>query len=466
MKKPSFHKDSLILTAIALSILTTSPAFAGQEAKRAVAPAVQERPTFAPFTGKVSSNRVRLRTAPDLNSTIIRELKSGDHLAVVKETDEFYAVTPPKDIRTYIFRTYVLDNIVEGANVNVRLQPMLDSPVVTQLNTGDFIEGRVSAKNSKWLEINPPDSVVFYISKDYVERAGDIHFLAQMEKRKSEVKELLNNAYLQGQVELRKPFNEVDVSGAVSDLEQLIASYQDFPEDIKQAQKALELIQDAYLEKKVVFLESRAQKSVAAWEQKNNELERKLSSYQAQLAELEQQLQEGPADFSADQPTLQTIEVREISVHNTSETSKERIAEAVIPTTPVTSPKANRFSDTNNKAAKWEPVEEAIYLEWANNHAGKNRADFYLEQRINAEEVIGVLEHYTKPIRNRPGDYVIKKNGLPVAYLYSTKVSLEDKVGKVVSVQGAERPNNNFAFPAYHALSVVIVEETLVPAVH
>ena len=68
----------------------------------------------------------------------------------------------------------------------------------------------------------------------------------------------------------------------------------------------------------------------------------------------------------------------------------------------------------------------------------------------------GILEPYHRNVKNRPGDYVLinPSTKLPIAYLYSTKVNLQRKVGQAITVQGLARPHNNFAFPAYFILSV------------
>ncbi|MCB1112322.1 MAG: hypothetical protein KDK72_06685, partial [Chlamydiia bacterium] len=123
---------------------------------------------FTAFTGKITRNKVRLRLQPNLDGHILRELKKGDMLVVIGEQDDYYAVQPTQDQKAYIFRTFVLDNTVEGNHVNVRLEPDVDAPIVAQLNTGDRVDGKVSPQNSKWLEITPPSSARYYISKEYV----------------------------------------------------------------------------------------------------------------------------------------------------------------------------------------------------------------------------------------------------------------------------------------------------------
>lgn len=70
-------------------------------------------PRFEPFTGKITKNKVRLRLQPTYDGPVLKELKRNDLLVILGEVEDFYAVQPPTDIQAYVFRTYVLDNVVE-----------------------------------------------------------------------------------------------------------------------------------------------------------------------------------------------------------------------------------------------------------------------------------------------------------------------------------------------------------------
>src|SRR5262249_24708062 len=85
---------------------------------------------FKPFTEKIVRNKVRLRLQPNLESKILREFNKGDLLIVMADKGDFYAVKPPVDFKGFIFRTFVLDNVVEGNRVNVRLEPDLEAIVI------------------------------------------------------------------------------------------------------------------------------------------------------------------------------------------------------------------------------------------------------------------------------------------------------------------------------------------------
>ncbi|NDE82278.1 MAG: hypothetical protein EB051_01510 [Chlamydiia bacterium] len=68
-------------------------------------------------------------------------------------------------------------------------------------------------------------------------------------------------------------------------------------------------------------------------------------------------------------------------------------------------------------------------------------------------EISGIVEPYTAPVKCKPGDFIIRDKDLPVAYIYSTQINLQNLVGQKVTLKGVARPNNNFAFPAYFILS-------------
>jgi hypothetical protein len=82
--------------------------------------------------------------------------------------------------------------------------------------------------------------------------------------------------------------------------------------------------------------------------------------------------------------------------------------------------------------------------------------EFYRQQARDAVSLHGIIEPYNRVIRNKPGDFVLvnQANHLPIAYLYSTQVNLQAKVGQAVSIQAIQRDNHNFAFPAFFVLSV------------
>ncbi len=220
-------KSSLVLLSLFSCVCFAAPSAPNNAQKSQT----QSAPTkaFKSFTGKVTASKVRMRLKPDLDSPIIRQLTKNDLLLIVAEDAEFYAVEPPKDIKTYIFRSYVLDDIVEASKVNVRLEPHPDAPIVGQLDAGTKVHAKVCSSNHKWLEIAPPSGSRFYVSKEFVESAGGPDYIVTMEKRKKQVEELMASACKIAEEESKKNYEEMSIFTASEQLQAIIRGYSDSP---------------------------------------------------------------------------------------------------------------------------------------------------------------------------------------------------------------------------------------------
>lgn len=367
------------------------------------------KPPFKAFTGKVTRNKVRLRVQPTLDGAIVRELNKGDLAVVVGETEDYYAIQPPSDIKGYIYRTLVLDNVVEASNVNVRLEPNLDSPIISQLNSGDRVDGRVSTQNNKWMEIIPPANTRFFVSKDFIEKAGDANLLANLNQRKRDVNTLLQQTTESAEEELKKPYEQIQIDPVIAGFKKVIDQYSEFPEQVSIAKERLTTVQELFLRKKIAYLEE--QNKAKANAQRNA----------APKKEPPSQPQQSTAQQSPQQPAPQAQPVNQVTA----------------------------------KMAAWEPAEDKLYQAWCRQRGYCSREDYYSAQNAEAISLKGVIEPYNRPVKNKPGDYVLVNSGhLPIAYLYSTHINLQDYVGHEIVIHVSPRPNNQFAFPAYFVLDV------------
>lgn len=362
---------------------------------------------FKPFTGKLLANKVRLRAKPDLESPIIRQMNKNDLLLVVGEEGDFYAIEPLKDTKAYIFRSYVLDNVVEASRVNVRLEPHVDAPIIGQLQAGEKIEGTICAMNHKWLEIAPPKGARFYIAKEFVGHAGGPEYLANMQKRKIQLEEILSSAYMNAEAECKKDYEEMAPSQAIEQFQMILRNFADFPEAVAQAKEGLALLKETYLNKKIGYLESKAELSSAAKEEL-------LAKHKAENSELfsNERVQVDPSLWS-------------------------------------------KRGQLGQSTTFWGAIEESLFLSWTAFHSGKTFNDYYAEQKANASVLTGKIERYTHDVKNKPGDFILRgAEDVPLAYLYSTKVDLDQYAGKTVTVLASPRPNHHFAFPAYFVFSI------------
>ncbi len=345
---------------------------------------------FKDFTGKVIGSHVRMRAHADTESQIISEMAKDDYVLVTGEKGDFFAVQPPKGFKAYIFRGFIIDDVVEGDRVNVRLSPDRNAPIIGHYSTGESLKGAVCENNPKWLEIPVPQNTKFFVAKEYIERAGDANLKEKHDTRKAAVEKLYDSANLLSQSEMRKAFNEIDIDRVAKNYQTIINEYPDFPKYTAQAASALAKVQEDYLHRKIAFLESKTSKNGVP--------------------------------------------------HATDSSESMEFADAQLSPT--------------DRMKVWEPVEESLYLTWSSMHHSKTMSDFYQDQKMTGKTISGIVESYREPVKNRPGDYIIKDRDVPVGYLYSTHVNLQDYLGKRVNLLVSERSSNHFAFPAFYVLSV------------
>ncbi len=354
---------------------------------------------FSNFTGKVTGSKVRLRTDADLDSRIITQLNKGSLFLVVGEKRDFYAVRPPINTKFYVFRSYIIDNTVEAHRVNVRLFPSLDAPVIGRLEHKQKIRGEILASNNKWIAISPPENMNFYIAKDYVYNIGrPDYYLASVKKQKAASKSTL-------------VASNTSIKKALSPSTK--ANIQAFSENPKKEPQNLSSPMNVSEDKKtasVDFSNSNINPSPALIE---------------------------PANSQA-----QTVQ-----------TDQDKIAAAKKPNDRLNQQlKDLQKVDMSQKMRRWLKTEADIFTSWSTFHPEYDSEDFYKEQLASCLEIEGFLEPFADDIQNKPGDYLIKAEGLPAAYLYSTTVNLEPYVNHKIKVRVSPRPNNNFAFPAYFVL--------------
>jgi hypothetical protein len=347
---------------------------------------------FKNFTGKVKGKKVRLRTQPDLDSSIVKELQRGEYLSIIDEMDDFWVTEAPADLKAYVFRSFILDNVIEGTRVNVRLHPNTEAPILVHLNSGDPVNGEICEENHKWLEISAPKESRFYVSKNFIENVGGPDVKETYDNRLTLVKNQLSTAEEFSKTEMQKEYNEIDFDQMNQNFQIVIQEFADFPDLAEKAKEQLTVLQEKFIDKRIAYMETKADQL---------ENEKSINS------------------------SLTVKEEEPLKVH-----------------------------EITDKMKAWEPVEEAIFASWARVHEARELSDFQLEQKIAAERITGILEPYLAPIKSKPGDYLVRHNDLPVGYVYSTVVNLQSLVGKKVSLIASPRPNNNFAFPAYFVIGV------------
>jgi hypothetical protein len=389
---------TILATAVVLpstESLDATLAFQDIEAREEVVTKKEVKATpqvTGPFTGKITGSRVRLRLQPNLDGLIIKELNQGDLVVVTDELEDFYAIKPDSKWKGYIYRTYVLDDTVEANNVNLRLEPDTHAPVLAQLSQGDRITGTICEGNNKWIMVDLPESVRFYVAKAYITKAGDASLFQRSVVKKEELTTHLDSIELAVKKELAKPFQEIQLISYVNELKTIVAQNQEFPEQSERAQALIKSLQEEYLAK------SSAPKKVS-------------TDVAFQPVKEPESTPEKP---STTPPTLQSVSFA------LEEQESEIVAQAM--------------------KDRQLPSKEA----------------FYADEVHNAQELSGQLIPYERLVKNRPGDFILvdTKTKVPIAYLYSTRVNLQQYIGQTIRLTASPRPNHHFALPAYFVLNI------------
>jgi hypothetical protein len=342
---------------------------------------------FKAFTGKISGNRVRLRLAPNLEGTILKELHMGSLCVVTGEVDDFYAVKPESSIKGYVFRSYVLDGIVEATTLNVRLEPDTGSLILTQLQRGDQVQGTICAGSPKWLSIELPKDVRFYVAKNYVSNLGDESLYSTIQTRRMQVSAHLSTIEASIKQELAKPFSQIKLLPHVNELKVIIAQNEDLPDLVEYAQTLVRTLQEQYL-----------------------------------------LLSQNNSGATSDSSISEQVALSDVSTDISNPKASPRILSFVL-----------------------EQQENGLIDEAIKSGRCVNREAFYNQDQKQSEELVGQLVPYERPVKNRPGDFILvhAKTKVPVAYLYSNKVDLNAYVGQTVRLLVTSRPNHHFALPAY-----------------
>jgi len=367
-------------------------------------PIKETQKKIEPFTGKVSGSKVRLRLQPSLDGLILKELCQGDLLIVTGEAEDFYAVMPEKSVKGYIYRAYVLDNVVEANNVNLRLDADTLSPIITQLSQGSKVRGTICAKNNKWLAVDLPEDVRFYVAKDYISKAGDVAYFRRIETKREHSKTRLAELQQEIAAELKKPFPDICLAGQVNELKQLAEQNKDLPEYVEKAQALVKSSEEQYLQLSHMY-----------------------------------------------QTTHKAL----------VETIKEKPSEKAVAYASSLPPQQNQTASHTCISFPLEQQEAKLLAQAIEANNAPSKEAFYAVQLRNSDELYGQLIPYSRAVKNRPGDFILvnEKTKVPLAYVYSSKIDLAPYTGQTVKLAVANRPNHDFALPAYFVLEIQAVEQ-------
>ncbi len=387
---------------------------------------------FQKFTGRVIGNKVRVRLGADFNSGIVQKVNKDDLVLVVGEKENFWAIRPFELTKVYVYRTYILDGIVEASRVNIRLKPQLDAPILGVLQMGERVHGAIDENNPKWYAITPPKQVTFYIDKKYVELIGKSEIFAPLCKQKKEAENVLKTACMVVDEAVKKEIDAIDPGPIIETLSSFIKTYSSFPKLVQTASDTLDLFKEQYTKKKIE----------QAWKNKAHS----ENSKEPIFASVEEQEKHQNPTVEETLPSPKVASPVEIYSISSTESNQDA---------PASFPVINQeTSSRENHLAYWQKVEEARYEKWKKHHAYLAKKDYYEKQKLDGFQLEGFIEKHEISGPNKPGDFLLRSKNQPVGYLYSADIDLSFYEGRSVKIIASERPNYHFAFPAYYVLEI------------
>lgn len=346
--------------------------------------------------------------------------------AKVEITAETNKVAPPTTT-AMVFQQFT--GKVMGNKVRERLKADLDSHIVRQFNKGELLL-IVGEKENFW-EVAPSNDTRFYIFKNFISDntvSGDrVNFRLLPNTDAPIIGQLENGTKIQGDILASNPKwiailppNNVNFYVSKEFIENIgdVTLFNQFAKKKEEGFKRLEAAQIAYendLKGEAIDSLDRSYSQFMTVAREYSDIPEIIAAADAYLAKINIQKEEKP-----------------IVVKNSKPAGR------------INSALCNTCSEK-----LWLAVEDGLFLSWKNFHPQKSMSDFYKEQKAHATLLSGVVESYTNHIKSAPGNYLLKGESTPIAYLYSTQVDLKKYMGKKVTVLVSPRQNNNFAFPAY-----------------
>ncbi|MCB1069277.1 MAG: SH3 domain-containing protein [Verrucomicrobia bacterium] len=124
-------------------------------------------PGFSQEQVVVNSDRVNLRSRPDLQSEHVGTVNQGDILQVIARHGDWIEVVPPTETTFWVHRDFLEQGRVTTKKLNVRSGPSINHSIVGQLNKGDLVVERSTF--TEWVEIEPPPSASVYVYAELVD---------------------------------------------------------------------------------------------------------------------------------------------------------------------------------------------------------------------------------------------------------------------------------------------------------
>ncbi|MBI3601624.1 MAG: SH3 domain-containing protein [Candidatus Omnitrophica bacterium] len=124
-----------------------------------------------PFLAQVSKASVNIRAGANMNFEKLDKINRGAEIVVWGRSFDWYKIQLPITAQAYIRADYLqirqhLMAEITGDKVHIRARANSDSASLGQLKKGDLV--KVIAQTNGWYQIEPPAEAVGWIYKDFL----------------------------------------------------------------------------------------------------------------------------------------------------------------------------------------------------------------------------------------------------------------------------------------------------------
>ena len=172
--------------------------------------------SYAENTGKVTvtASILNLRETPDTSSKVLSQLKKGNQLNVLENSNGWFKVTS-EDLTGWVSGSYVKKieeqtvtvqyGKITGNNVNLRKGPGTGYGVISQMNKGDVLT--VTEPSGSWYKVKTSGGTVGWVSSSYISLDQAVKESSDQAKSKTgdKIKSDTENKSTNGQI--NKPDN-------------------------------------------------------------------------------------------------------------------------------------------------------------------------------------------------------------------------------------------------------------------
>jgi len=124
-----------------------------------------------PYVGVAVGQDINVRSGQSKNFEAVAQLKEGEKVVVVGKEYSWYEIKLPVQAKSYVSADFILqmrDHVgrVTGDRVNIRSRKDLGATILGRLNKNDLV--RIRSTSDQWIEIEPIEQSFGWVHEDFI----------------------------------------------------------------------------------------------------------------------------------------------------------------------------------------------------------------------------------------------------------------------------------------------------------